>query len=147
MKATFSLPAEFMAQPAQPKPPAETLAKAGTKISELYEQFRHLRALAAELNNLPASAPIPDNVTIKAVTIDFTVKAKSGPPAPVNYKATVNSVTHVGDLAPLLQKELERVIMEMRQESVVMQSVAATFESSCERALYKNRAEITGGPT
>jgi len=115
------------------------VAVSGERIAELYRAFQKIRGLTQQLNNRSPAEPLPDHVAIDKITVAYRVNGEA-------HTATVRGVTFIGDIAPLLARETEQLIDDIRTECVNAQTAASTIEEACKRAQYASRAQTAGGP-
>lgn len=117
-----------------------TVAICGSRIVDLYRQFKDLRELAQELNGRNPAEPLPKSVSVSLIKIEYSVDYRP-------REAKIKTVSRIGDIAPLLAKELEYVLEQIRQECLNAQSAAVAIEEACKQALYSDRAQANKGPT
>lgn len=121
------------------KPVTEELIGTAHAAAAAYDRYQSVKHLAQQLAGLPASAPLPEHVTIENVSIVYTVNGRG-------YTAVLRSVNRVGDLADLLAREAESQVDKLRTLASEAQSLAAQIEAACEAAQYSARAQQVGGP-
>jgi hypothetical protein len=119
--------------------PAAVVMQAGSQIMDAYRRYDELRALTSLINGLSESAPLPDQLKIAEITIDFTVNG-------VARQAKTRTVQRVGDLYRLLALETEALVLEMRNEALKAREAADTIEAACGRSQYVANARQTGQP-
>lgn len=119
--------------------PASAISAAGPRIVDAYQAYDSLRALTSQLNGLHDSDPIPDHVEIKKITVAFQVHGKE-------TTATLRTVKRVGDLAPLLSQETDRLIALIRDQAARAREAAEVIEAVCSRAQYAVNAQRNGAP-
>jgi hypothetical protein len=146
VKIPLSLPAAALAaaaqRPAAPQEsndPASAISSAGDRIIEAYRAYDDLRALTSQLNGLHDSDPLPAHIAIDKITINFSVNG-------LGRSATCRSVKRVGDLAPLLAQETERLISVIRDSAVHAREAAGVIEALCSRSQYAVNAQRSGTP-
>lgn len=121
---------------------AEKLKTAGENVAWLYEKYQALRQLAQPLNNLPPSAPLPEGVNIFSITVDYILRDGKRTTADIS-----SARLRVGDLATMLEAEMEAIVNSMRNISSLAKETAAQIETACEAAQYNARAQRVGGPS
>lgn len=108
--------------------PADAIKTAGTQFHDLYARYVTLRELARPLNGLSQASVLPDNITIKAVTLDFTVND-------VAHSVTLDTVRGIGEIAPLLSAALRVTIEQMSQELFSLHHLVSGMQQSIQQAL------------
>lgn len=119
--------------------PASAISAAGPLIVNAYQAYDALRSLTSQLNGLHDSDPIPDHVEISKITIAFQVHGKE-------TTAALYAVKRVGDLAPLLSQETDRLIALIREQAARAREAADVIEAVCSRAQYAVNAQRNGAP-
>lgn len=118
--------------------PAAHISVAGHRIPELYRQFSLLQELAKKLNGLPLDAPPPVVLGLKV-----TVAYSPAPAEATSASMTFPEISRVGDIVPLLNNEITRVLAELQKELATLQPVAAAAQAAVEKAItawLQNRA-------
>jgi hypothetical protein len=141
VKIPLSLPASALETASAAAPaandPASAISAAGPRIVDAYQAYDALRALTSQLNGLHDSDPIPDHVDINKITIAFQVNGKE-------TTAVLRAVKRVGDLAPLLSQETDRLIALIRDQAARAREAAEVIEAVCSRAQYAVNAQRNG---
>jgi len=111
--------------------PADMIKASAEKMVELYTRFNGLKALGAALNGKSFSDPIPENVRIEKITIEYaTIEPDKVTPG----SAVVQNVICVGDLANLLSSEMGLLILQLEQESAAIKNTAQLTEETATKA-------------
>ena len=139
MTQSISVALKNVNQPASQVLSESAVAVSGARIEQMYRAFLQIRGLTQQLNSRSPAEPLPENVTIGGITINYTVNG-------LPNTATIRNVAYIGDIAQLLARETDQLITDIRQECVNAQTAAAAIEEACKRAQYASRAQTAGGP-
>jgi len=123
------------------KPPATTntedamttanrIQKSANTFHDMYSRYNTLRELGKVLNGLPATAPLPDGVTIDKVEMVFTVAGRT-------YSTLTSDIRTVSEIAPLLSSSLSGLIEKMYTEVFSLNNTNATMQHALEVAIVK----------
>lgn len=112
--------------------PATFIHESGVKMVELYAVYEKLRAIGTHLNGKLTSDPIPENLQIDSITINFrTVEGEQvSEPQAVELK----HITTVGDLSGLLATELGAVIVTLQRETDAVLDIANRTKEMCDKS-------------
>jgi hypothetical protein len=108
--------------------PASAIKDGGAEFYALYTQYLALRALAAPLNGLPQAAPLPDDVKVTKVTIEFSVSDKP-------YVAEIPGATTIAEVSVLLGAGLRKIIEQMYQTLYTLGHVATNMQNLVQQAV------------
>ena len=101
-------------------------------MEDLYSRFDRLKILASELNGLTTDSPLPPTVTIKNITISFTV-TKDG--KATEHSAEIRNVAAIGDITGLMSSEFGLIISSLHNQSQQIEDLAKRTTERCGTAL------------
>lgn len=111
--------------------PAEMIKNSAAKMVDLYERFNALKALGTAFHGKSFSEPLPANVRIDKITVDYAIiDADKVTPT----SAVIQNVICIGDLANLLSSEMGLLILQLEQESAAIKNTAQRTEETAVRA-------------
>lgn len=107
---------------------AQRLQQNATRLNELYTNYSNLRELAAKLNGLTPTAPLPADVIIDKVEFVFTVNSKT-------YTVPMAPVRAVGEVAAIIGNTLSSIMEQMYTEVFSLNSGGPAIQRAIERAI------------
>lgn len=115
------------------KDPATTIAEKSANFNAAYNKYLALRELAKPLNGLSQSDPLPANVAVTKVAIEFVVDGKPN-------TAEIPGVLMIGDLAALIGNGLRRLLETMHNDLHTIGFVTNSMQQVVKNAANKNGA-------
>lgn len=112
--------------------PAKYIHESGAKMVALYAVYEKLRAIGKHLNGKLVSEPIPQELVIDDVTINFRVAEGEKISEPMSV--ALKHITTVGDISNLLSTELGAVIVMLQQETEAVLDIAGRTKDLCEKS-------------
>lgn len=121
---------------------AERLRQLSFGLTELYGRYSKLHGLAKELNGVAESAPFPDAVQLRRISIVYRVADRE------EVTADVLDVQHVGEISSLLRVEIERVVEQILAALTQIREISTAAEQACNQAkFYSRMAQSKNVPT
>lgn len=108
------------------------IKRGGEKFYDYYTTYKNLRDLARPMHGKQASAPIPQPISIKNITIDYEL---SGQPRSV----TIPEPQKIGEIAPLLTFGIRDIIERMNNELHVLSYLVSGMHTAVQAA-FNSRA-------
>jgi hypothetical protein len=112
---------------------ARDINRLSTELVGLYNRYSQLHLLAKEMNGLSDAEPIPEHVQIQKIS--FTYKLP-------NLNAVTADVLHphrVGEVAPILMAEIERIVDDITNHLTKIRELSTASEQACTQAKFYNR--------
>ena len=103
------------------------IKRGGEKFYNYYTQYRYLRDIAKAINGLPQSSPFPKQLSIRKITIDYTLDGEARTAESAEPKK-------VGDIAPLISFAIRDVIEKMNNELHVLSYLVTGMRNSVQTA-------------
>jgi hypothetical protein len=113
--------------------PAATIVEKSANFNAAYSKYVALRELARPLNGLSQSDPLPANVAVTKVTVEFSVDGKPN-------TAEIPGVLMLGDIAALIGNGLRRLLETMHNDLHTIGFVTNSMQQ-----VVKNAATKAGG--
>lgn len=113
--------------------PAATIVEKSANFNAAYSKYLALRELARPLNGLSQSDPLPANVAVTKVMLEFSVDGKPN-------TAEIPGVAMIGDLAALIGNGLRLLLETMHNDLHTIGFVTNSMQQ-----VVKNAATKAGG--
>jgi hypothetical protein len=113
--------------------PAATIVEKSAEFNAAYSKYLALRELARPLNGLSQSDPLPANVAVTKVAIEFSVDGKPN-------TAEIPGVLMIGDLAALIGNGLRRLLETMHNDLHTIGFVTNSMQQVVKNAASKTNA-------
>lgn len=101
------------------------------EMERLYQRFDTLKALAAEINGLSTSDPLPAQVIFKGLTLDFAI-SKNGETK--DHSVKMQAISCIGDVSNLMSNEFGFIIASLRELSRQVADLAQKTNERCVEA-------------
>lgn len=112
--------------------PSTFIKSTAQDMEALYARFDKLKILAAELNGLPISNPLPPSVSLKNIVINFSL-TKDGKTE--EHAAEIYNVASIADITGLMSSEFGMIISALHNHSQQVEDLAKRTTERCAAAL------------
>ena len=112
--------------------PSTFIKNIAQDMERLYERFDKLKVLAAELNGLPVSSPLPPTIALKNIVINFAV-TKNGKTE--EHSAEIQNIASIADISNLMSAEFGMLISALHDNSQQVEDLAKRTTERCGAAL------------
>lgn len=113
---------------------AKDIHRLGTELVDLYSRYTKVHTLAREMNGLPDSAPLPQQIKIHNISFTYSIDGKTQ-----TTLADLISPSHVGEISHLLMSEIERIVDDITNHLTKIRELATASEQACTQAKFYNR--------
>lgn len=112
---------------------ARDINRFSNELVLLYNRYSLLHLLAKEMNGLSDAAPIPEHVQIQKISVTYKLPNMNA------ATADVLDVSRVGEVAPLLMAEIERVVDDITNHLTKIRELSTASEQACNQAKFYSR--------
>lgn len=112
---------------------AQMLKHFSDGLVTLYARYSALHGLAKELNGSPESAPLPQNIAIKKITIVYSVDEQDF------VTAEVLNIKRVGEIGEMLRAEIARLVDNITSNLTKIREISTASEQACNQAKFYTR--------
>lgn len=103
------------------------IKRGGEKFYDYYTTYKNLRDLARPMHGKQASAPIPQPILIKNITIDYEIGGQA-------RSVVIPEPQKIGEIAPLLSFAVRDVIEKMNNELHVLSYLVSGMHTAVQNA-------------
>lgn len=112
--------------------PSTFIKNIAEDMENLYARFDKLKVLAAELNGLSLSSPLPASVALKNIVINFSV-TKNGKTE--EHSAEIRNVAAIGEITDLMSSEFGMIFSALHANAQQVEDLAKRTTATCAGAL------------
>lgn len=113
---------------------ANDINRLGQELVDLYSRYTRVHTLAKEMNGLPDSAPLPQQIKIHNIAFTYSIDGKEK----TTLADRINP-SHVGEISHLLMAEIERIVDDITNHLTKIRELATSSEQACTQAKFYNR--------